>query len=256
MKRTELVVVGLTGRLGSSVARNLPGSMTVAAGIVSADTPIGTAGMQNGKVPLLHADGLEGVLKGRVVVDCSSPEGTSSIIGRAAASGSPVVIAATGHSESQLQAIRKAAERIPVVLESNFSVGIAVLRRIVELVFPLPDMFDLSIVERHNSSKKDAPSGTAKDLAARISERYGGLTIKLTPGARNAAALEILSVRAGKGGGSEHRILAEAPNEEIELRHTTMGSLAFVDGIVRSIEWVAEHRNENGLYSLSDLISA
>lgn len=256
MKRTELVVVGLGGRLGSAVVRNLPDNMIVAAGIVSKDTPAGLADLQDRKVPLLHSDRLEGMLDGRVVVDCSSPEGTSSIIGSAAAAGSPVVIATTGHSASQLQAIRQAAERIPVVLESNFSVGMAVLRRIVGLVFPLPDLFDLSIVERHNSAKKDAPSGTAKDLADRISERYGGLTIKLTPGARNAAELEILSVRAGKGGGSEHRILAEAPNEEIELRHTTMGSLAFVDGIVRSVEWVAEHRNESGLYSLSDLIGA
>ncbi len=254
MQRIEIVIVGLSGRLGSTVARNLPENMEVVAGVVSTDFPSDSFDLSGRDVRLIHTDEAGSLLPGRVVVDCSAPAATEAVIGKAAAAGSPAVIATTGHSEAQLEKIAEAARSIPIVMESNFSVGMAVLRRIVKCAFPLPGLFELSIMERHNSSKKDSPSGTAKDLASRISDRYGGLNVKLIPGARKERDLEIVAVRAGRGGGSEHRILAEAPNEEIELRHTTTGSLAFVDGIVRSVEWVADHARQNGLYSLSDVL--
>lgn len=254
MRENEVVLVGLTGKLGSTVGSRIGGGFELVAGVVSPECSRKNVDINGRQIPLLTELPVEEA-EGRIVIDCSTPGGTEVAIRASAGAKSPIVIATTGHSEEQLREIRDAADKIPVVMDSNFSLGMAVIRRIIEHSLPFPEVFELSIVERHNSSKKDSPSGTAKDLAGRISSRYGGLSVKTWPGPRKEREIEVVAVRAGRSGGSEHRLLAEGPNEEIELRHTTTGSMAYVDGIMRALEWVSMHRNKTGLYSLSDLLT-
>ncbi len=255
MQQIELVIVGITGRLGGAVARGASSPFTVAAGIAGREGEGSVLASGGGNITVLGPDVDAGVLESRVVIDCSSPEGTAGITPRAVEASSPMVVATTGHTAQQLAALKEASKSIPVVLESNFSIGMAVIRKIVDSIFPLPEGFDISIVERHNARKRDSPSGTARSLAGMISSRYGGMDIKLTPGPRGERDIEVASVRAGSGGGSEHRILLEAENEEIELRHTTAGSQAYVDGILKAAAWVNARRDRGGLYTLSDVIS-
>jgi 4-hydroxy-tetrahydrodipicolinate reductase len=70
-----------------------------------------------------------------------------------------------------LEIIEETAQRVPVILAANFSVGVNTLfwlsRRAAEL---LGDSFDIEVVETHHRLKKDAPSGTAKRLAQLLAE--------------------------------------------------------------------------------------
>jgi 4-hydroxy-tetrahydrodipicolinate reductase len=112
-----------------------------------------------------------------VVVDFSHAEATDAVCGACTEAGTPLVIGTTGHSAEQASRIREAAASIPVVLASNFSVGVNALfwltRKASEL---LGDGFDIEIVEMHHRLKKDAPSGTAKRLAEVACESRGSTT--------------------------------------------------------------------------------
>src|SRR5438094_10669298 len=115
-----------------------------------------------------------------------------------------LVIGTTGHSQQQRRTIEEAAQAVPIVLASNFSVGVNVLfwltRKAAEL---LGSDFNAEIVETHHKMKKDAPSGTAKTLA------------EILKAVRNSK-IPIQSVREGDVVG-EHTVIFRGSGERLEL---------------------------------------
>jgi 4-hydroxy-tetrahydrodipicolinate reductase len=85
--------------------------------------------------------------------------------------------------------------------------------------------FHAGIVERHHSAKKDAPSGTAKALAADIAHASGRREIP------------IVSLRQG-GAPGEHALYFEGEDETLELVHRARSRSIFAQGAVRAAEWM------------------
>ena len=76
------------------------------------------------------------------------------------------MLATTGHSDAQLAALHKAAEKIAVFKSPNLSLGVAVLSDLVRRATRILGAdYDIEIIERHHNQKLDAPSGTAMSLA-------------------------------------------------------------------------------------------
>src|SRR5256885_6837578 len=137
-----------------------------------------------------------------------------------------MVIGTTGHSDEGKSQIADFKSKIPIVLASNFSMGVNTLfwltRKAVEILGP---GFDLEIVEMHHRLKRDAPSGTAKTLAEILAEvrkqqpdkaaRHGRAGIV---GERTSAEIGIHSVRGGDVGGGHTGIFA-ASGQRLELSH-------------------------------------
>src|SRR5437763_6442558 len=148
-----------------------------------------------------------------VTIDFSHADTTASICEVAIKSKTPLVIGTTGHSAKQRDHIVAASKQIPLVLASNFSVGVNALFALTENAAKiLGDDFDLEIVEAHHRMKKDAPSGTAKTLAeilhrARQTKilRHGREEIV---GERGKSEIGIHSVRGGSGGGEPTEVCA------------------------------------------------
>jgi 4-hydroxy-tetrahydrodipicolinate reductase len=117
---------------------------------------------------------------------------------------------------------------VPFLHSSNFSLGVAALRRAVfaaaTALAPFPE-FEPGIVERHHSAKKDAPSGTAKMLASTLEEASG------------RAGISIASLRQG-GAPGEHLICFEGEDETLELVHRARSRAIFAQGAVRAAEWM------------------
>mgnify|MGYP002682432225 CR=1 FL=1 len=68
----------------------------------------------------------------------------------------------TPFSDEQVAAVRSCADRIPVLIAANTSLGLAGLMRFLPaLVRALGVDYDLEIIETHHRHKADAPSGTA-----------------------------------------------------------------------------------------------
>ncbi|PYK68671.1 MAG: 4-hydroxy-tetrahydrodipicolinate reductase, partial [Verrucomicrobia bacterium] len=81
---------------------------------------------------------------GDVTIDFSHADTTASICEVAIKSKTPLVIGTTGHSAKQRDDIVAASKRIPVVLASNFSVGVNALFALTENAAKiLGDDFDL-----------------------------------------------------------------------------------------------------------------
>ena len=140
----------------------------------------------------------------------------------------PVVSGTTGWDvTSAAQLARK--QEIPFLHSSNFSLGVAALRRAAAAaaaaLAPFPE-FEPGIVERHHAAKKDAPSGTARVLALDISRE--SLSKKSVP---------IVSLRQGAQPG-EHSVFFEGADETVELVHRARSRSIFAQGAVRAAEWM------------------
>ena len=80
-----------------------------------------------------------------------------------------IIIGSSGISEESIEKLKGLGERLLVVVIPNFSIG-ASYQKLMSVI--LSDVFvNKNIIEKHHSQKKDAPSGTAIDLANNINSK-------------------------------------------------------------------------------------
>ena len=97
-----------------------------------------------------------------------------------------MVIGTTGHDGQALGELRKIAERLPIVMAPNMSLGVNLLFKLAELAArALDTSYDAEIVEAHHRHKVDAPSGTALGLGRAVAQGRG---TSLDSGGRVCAA--------------------------------------------------------------------
>lgn len=189
-----------------------------------------------------------------VVLDSSLPEGTETLCKSLQAANSSarnlirgVVIGVTGHSVPQLAQIEKTATHFPICLVSNFSRGIFLFEQLLaaktESGKSVADLarslgFDFAMVETHHTKKKDAPSGTAKTLAA----------------ACGLDSSRISSLRVGEVIG-EHEIVFSAEAEQLRLTHVAHSRRLFALGAVHLTHQLFTRHLTPGLLSRSDFES-
>jgi 4-hydroxy-tetrahydrodipicolinate reductase len=163
-----------------------------------------------------------------VAFEFSTPESAGNNVAGLIGGGIPTVCGTTGWEP---EAARRASEaaRVPLLVAPNFSIGVAVLKRLVEeasrLLAPFPE-FEAGIFERHHSRKADVPSGTARLLAAAASGAGPGGT-------------RVASLRQG-GQPGEHQVYFEGPEESLELVHRARSRRLFAAGAVRAAEWILQ----------------
>ena len=176
-----------------------------------------------------------------VIVDFSHAGAIDEICRAASQHGKSLVIGTTGHSQEQRRIIEKAAESLPIVFASNFSIGVNVLfwltRKAAEL---LGRDFSPEIIETHHKMKKDAPSGTAKTLADVLK------TVQ-----KIQSEISIQSIREGEVVG-EHTVIFSGPGERVELTHRAANREIFARGALRATKWIMGR--PVGLYSMQDVL--
>jgi 4-hydroxy-tetrahydrodipicolinate reductase len=174
-----------------------------------------------------------------VAIDFSQADSIDEICRSALQHGKSLVIGTTGHSQQQRKTIEETAHSVPIVVASNFSVGVNVLfwltQKAAEL---LGSNSNPEIVETHHKMKKDAPSGTAKTLA------------EILKAVRNSE-IRIQSIREGEVVG-EHTVIFGGPGERLELTHRTANREIFAVGALRAAKWIV--RKPPGLYSMQDVL--
>jgi len=192
-----------------------------------------------------------------VVIDFSSPEGTQQVLNLCLQNKKPIVVGTTGHSEEQLNNIKKASKKIPIVLYPNMSLGVNIIFKLVEfLTNILKDKnYDIEIIEAHHNKKKDAPSGTAKKIMEIIKNIkpqtefvYGRNGII---GERKNNEVGVNVIRCGDIVG-EHTIIYSTYGERIELKHIATSRETFAKGAVFAAKWVKD--KPVGLYSMFDVL--
>lgn len=194
-----------------------------------------------------------------VVIDFSRAEAFDDLLAWCRRERVALVSGTTGLDAGQQRTLDAAAADIPVLWSANFSLGVAVLRRLVAAAAQaLPD-WDAEIVEAHHAGKRDAPSGTAlalgRELAQARGQAFDALAAYDRHGrdeARRAGEIGFAVVRAGDIVG-EHMVMLAGAGERLELAHRATDRAVFARGALHAARWLAGRGP--GRYGLDDCIS-
>jgi 4-hydroxy-tetrahydrodipicolinate reductase len=185
-----------------------------------------------------------------VVVEASRPDAVATNVASALDAGvRRVVIATTGWQLDRdlVEGILRGREAA-AVSASNFSLGVALFGRLVDAAVALyghVEAFDPYLVEWHRRGKVDRPSGTARELAARIAAGHPALS--------GPDDLETVSVRAGASPGM-HLVGFDATGETVELRLTARDRSAYAVGILAAADWLLRTPRPAGLHPFDPIV--
>lgn len=184
-----------------------------------------------------------------VAIDASIAVAVASHLDWALETETDLVIGATGWSLPDLEA--RVGDRIGVLTSTNFSLTVALMARLATVLgrfAALDPAQDPFLLEHHHRLKADAPSGTAKTLAAAL---MAGLPRKTEWTLRTPALhqLHIGVVRAGAEFGT-HTVGLDAPAEVLELTHRARSRTPFAQGALRAARWL---QGRKGLFTMDDL---
>jgi 4-hydroxy-tetrahydrodipicolinate reductase len=199
---------------------------------------------------------------GDVLVDFSAPDGLKASLDRAVSAGIPILVGTTGLKPEHHAAIAEAAKSIAVIHAPNTSLGINLLRDLVEKATARlgPD-WDIEILEMHHRHKVDAPSGTALMLGQAAAKGRGATVQELSrfdrisehPHAREPGSIGYASLRGGSVAG-EHVVILAADGERIELGHRADSRKIFARGALAAARFLAGQ--PAGLYTMQDVIGS
>lgn len=217
-----LVIVGASGKM-SKVLQEILSSQGIAFRIASSQ------------------DTTQSFQDSRGVIDFSLPEVSKKLISYAVKGHVPYVCGTTGWKSAQeiRETFEGPSKSIPILYDSNFSRGIELMAQAAEIM-ARSRISPLRLVDLHHAAKRDAPSGTALKLKARMEA--------LNP----AAEIKIESIREGEIPG-EHRLEVSLEGETLEIIHRASSRKPFAEGAIKALEWLESKKS--GLYSMKDVLS-
>jgi len=194
-----------------------------------------------------------------VLIDFTFPDVTLKNLAVCADLGKMVVSGSTGFTPEQRTEAEKFAQKIPVVLAPNMSVGVnACFKLLKEAAKILGDDFDVEVVELHHNKKKDSPSGTAVRMGEVVANELGRDYNQVAKyhregmcGERSKDEIGMQTVRGGDIVG-EHTVYFIGMGERIEISHRAMSRDMFARGAARACQWIAD--KGPGLYDMQDVL--
>jgi 4-hydroxy-tetrahydrodipicolinate reductase len=209
---------------------------------------------------LRYATSWQGVPELDAVIDFSGPAGLTAALDHCEAHGIALVTGTTGIDAVLGERLAAAALRLPLLHAANFSLGVAVLTRLLREASAALREWDLEIVEAHHGRKEDAPSGTALALGEAAAAARGTSLARAAvysregrPGARRSGTIGFAVVRGGDIVG-EHQALLIGPGERVELGHRATDRSIFARGALEAAHWLAGQRP--GTYDLEAMLAA
>ncbi len=237
----NVIVTGALGRMGSITVQKVTDApdLTLTAGV---DVM--------GPVPCL--EDVQG--QAQVLIDFSHHTAAPAIMNWAIEHQVAVVMCTTGHTQEEQEAIRAAAEKIPVFYSANMSVGVALLAELAKKTAAVFPDADIEIVETHHNRKADAPSGTALMLGQAIRQVRPQSVFQLgRSGMQKRTPQEIgfHAIRRGNVPGI-HEIIVSTDTQSITLRHEVYDRALFADGALTAARFLLDQAP--GLYDMADML--
>lgn len=259
-------ILGAGGRMGRMLieATQLNPNTSLAAAIeyagsslIGVDTGelVGT-----GKSGIAITDDLTKVIDGLdVVIDFSLPDSTTSAVQLCQQHHTTMIIGTTGLNDAQNAAVDKASEEIAIVYAGNYSTGVNVSLKLIEMAAKaFGDSADIEVIEAHHKHKVDAPSGTAYMMADAAATARGQELKQVAvygregqTGARTQGSIGIHAVRGGEIVG-DHTVMFIADGEIVEITHKARQRMTFAAGAVRAATWVVNQ--PAGRYDMQDVL--
>jgi 4-hydroxy-tetrahydrodipicolinate reductase len=244
-------IIGVTGRMGRAIGNAAATQGAIISGGIN----------RQGAVHGDHGDAVSLARASDVLVDFSTPQVLPDSLAAARAAGTPIVIGTTGLSREDHALIDEAAREVAVLQTANTSLGLIVLRKLVEQAARAlgPD-WDIEIVEMHHRHKLDTPSGSALLLGASANIGRGAASstelnrfdrMQEGPHPREEGGIYYASLRGGSVAG-DHQVIFATEGERIELGHRAENRGIFATGAVKAARWLAG--KPAGRYTMADVL--
>jgi len=207
-----------------------------------------------------HGDANALALASDVLVDFTAPDALQAHLDAAVAAGTPLVIGTTGLKREHHEAIDAAAASIAIVQTANTSLGVNLLRALVEeAARRLGPDWDIEILDTHHRHKVDSPSGTALLLGASANKGRGAASteknrfdrMREDPHQREEGGIYYASLRGGSVAG-DHLVVFAGEGERIELGHRAESRAIFAKGAVKAALWLSG--KPAGRYTMADVL--
>lgn len=264
---TRITVCGAGGRMGRALI----------AAVHAADGATLTAAVERAESSLIGADAGELAGIGRlgvtlagslaevidqfdVVIDFTAPAATVAHLALCRAHGKAIVIGTTGLNDEQKQQVSAAAGQVPVVYSGNYSVGVNVSLKLLEMAAKtFGDTVDIDVLEAHHRHKVDAPSGTALMMGEAVAGALGRDLKDVAvyareghTGPRDRQQIGFQTLRGGDTVG-DHTVFFFGEGERVEIRHVATNRANFAVGAVRAALWAAA--KAPALYDMRDVLN-
>ncbi|ELZ76540.1 4-hydroxy-tetrahydrodipicolinate reductase [Haloferax sp. Atlit-6N] len=249
----SLGVTGATGRMGGEVLAAAADRDDLSVAFAVSRSP----GDEVEGVAVEDAADFADLLASRdpdVVVDFTGPGSCIEYASACAEAGVGFVTGTTGLSEGGFDALRESASEVPVLYASNFSRGIAALRRAVREAVPALDGYDIELTETHHNAKRDAPSGTALTILDDIDEARGEsprVHGREGEAPRSEGEVGVHARRAGDIAG-EHEVLLAGNHESLSLTHRAGSRGVFAAGALDAAAWLSDR--DAGWYDFTEVL--
>lgn len=263
---TKIAINGAAGRMGRTLIETIANNSQLSLGAAFEHAESSFLATDAGQMAGIGIQNVsigssleQAIADFEVLIDFTVPDSTLAALEVCLKHGKKMVIGTTGFDEEQQQQIKTAATQIPIVMASNFSVGVNLSFKLLEIAAAvIGNDADIEIIEAHHRHKIDAPSGTALSMGKVIAEvlnrdldscavygREGQI------GARQQDTIGFATVRGGDIIG-DHTALFAADGERIEITHKASSRATFATGAVRSAAWLAD--KQAGLYNMQDVL--
>jgi 4-hydroxy-tetrahydrodipicolinate reductase len=248
---TAIGILGVRGRMGRAIGNAAAEAGAAIAGGIDRD------GFVHGD----HKTAEALAAASDVLVDFTAPEALQAHLETAVAAGTPILIGTTGLGPDHHRAIAAAAEKVAVLQTANTSLGVNILRGLVEeAARRLGPEWDIEILEMHHRHKRDTPSGTALLLGASANAGRGAASateknrfdrMQEGPHEREEGGIYYASLRGGSVAG-DHLVVLAGEGERIELGHRAENRSIFARGAVKAALWLAG--KPAGRYTMKDVL--
>lgn len=192
------------------------------------------------------------------IIDFSHPNATINLLKTLKGSPTLVVCGTTGFSETQFQELQNLSKNVKILYSANFSIGVNKVFELIKKISLALQEYEVEILEKHHSQKKDAPSGTAIEMGKIIAESRKLDFEKVKSfdrnHLRNQNEIGFASVRQGKINGF-HEVSFVNENEKIWVGHEAFNKNIFAEGAIEiAIKACKKLADEKyGLFSINEI---
>lgn len=221
---------------------------------------LGLVAMTGRKLGVPVVDDLESVIDSSdVIIDFSTREMAMTVLNLAIAHKKALVCGTTGFSSDEMQRFQEAAAHIPMLYAANTSKLVNIMNKLLELTASAAGSdLDIEILEMHDQWKKDAPSGTSREMgeiiAHALNKDLSDIAVYGREGSepRIPGTIGYQSLRAGNIP-SSHTVFFGGMGERLEITHHSYNWECFARGACDCAAYL--NGKEPGFYTIKDVLN-
>ena len=262
----KVIVIGPKGKMGKLITQVAASrdDMELVAGVAPKGRDyigqdLGQAALLGYNLGVPVVDSLEAVIdQCDVIIDFSTREMAMEAVDLAVKYKKAYICGTTGFSAEEFHMFEKAAESIPMLYAANTSKLVNVMNKLLEMVAEtVGEEADIEVIEMHDQWKKDAPSGTSKEMGEIMAKAMGKELDDLAVYGRHGecprekGSIGYHSLRAGNIP-SSHSVYFGFMGERLEITHHCYNWECFARGACDCAAYL--EGKEPGFYTIGDVL--